>query len=132
MLKRKMPLKLLSIIFITQLLILPLIACGSLSEEVTVNVGLINSTNEAYNLWIGHAEMDPQNLVEAGGMRFWGATMNTSGEDKDGLNELNDQITVNAGKNGKVVSTQKLSVKKRYTKGMSFNIAWDGSNFKIQ
>lgn len=119
-------------LFVT-MFILAFTACDY-SEDVTVSIALMNTSKESYNLWIGHTDnLTAQSLVPAGGVGTWTATMTAKGPNSDTkeLKELIDSVTVNAGMDGKKISTQKLSVRVPYAPGMTLSIRWDGRSFSV-
>lgn len=115
------------------ILTMALTSCDGHPGEVTINVYLVNSSAETYNLWIGHSsEINPVNDVASGSSNVWTVTLKANGYKEDRMDKIDDKILVNVAKDGGKVTADKVFVQRKYTDGMTLSIVWDGKSLSLQ
>jgi hypothetical protein len=80
-------------------LLLPIIifsGCEKKGDPTTATIILKNQTRSEYQLWVGHREATPADIVQPGGQISTTAVLDTLHDSEDAPAHWNDEILLNA------------------------------------
>lgn len=107
-------------------------ACEKKGDPTTATIILKNNTGSEYQLWVGHREATPADVVEPGGQTSATVVLDTLHDSEDAPAHWNDEILLNAKMK---VATKELDERVRPDGPVANPVlvySWTGQTFNQQ